>query len=314
MKTILEVKDLKKYYKENTAVNGLNFNLYEGEILGFLGPNGAGKSTTINILSTILKHDEGEVKFFDREMKDNAKWIKQQLGIVPQELAIFEEISAYKNVEFFTSLYGLNGKNLKNAVLEALKMVGLEDKKDSKPITFSGGMKRRLNIACAIAHKPKILILDEPTVGIDPQSRNHILESIKKLRDNGTTIIYTTHYMEEVEEIADRVVIMDKGTKIAEGTIMQLMESYKNTRVYKISIDMANNHNFKYDFLYEIEGIQKVELNENCLSVTTIKEIENLDKIILSLIDREIKISHMTSEEGNLEMVFLKLTGRKLRD
>ena len=314
MKSILEVKDLKKYYKENTAVNGLNFNLYEGEILGFLGPNGAGKSTTINILSTILKHDEGEVKFFDREMKDNAKWIKQQLGIVPQELAIFEEISAYKNVEFFTSLYGLSGKNLKNAVMEALKMVGLEDKKDSKPITFSGGMKRRLNIACAIAHKPKILILDEPTVGIDPQSRNHILESIKKLRENGTTIIYTTHYMEEVEEIADRVVIMDKGTKIAEGTIPQLMESYKNTRVYKISLDISKTNELKYDFLYEIEGIQRVEFNEKCLSVTTIKEIENLDKIILSLVDRNIKISHMTSEEGNLEMVFLKLTGRKLRD
>lgn len=313
MESILEVKDLKKYYKENKAVNGLTFNLYKGEILGFLGPNGAGKSTTINILSTILKHDEGEIKFFGTDINKNKKWIKSQLGIVPQELAIFEEISAYKNVEFFTSLYGLSGKNLRNAVLEALKMVGLDDKKDSKPMTFSGGMKRRLNIACAIAHKPKILILDEPTVGIDPQSRNHILESIRKLRENGTTIIYTTHYMEEVEEIADRIVIMDKGTKIAEGTILELMESYKNTRVYKISVDNVNN-NFKCDFLYEIEGIQKVELTDNCLSITTIKEIENLDKIILSLIDRKIKISHMTSEEGNLEMVFLKLTGRKLRD
>ncbi len=313
MESILEVKDLKKYYKENKAVNGLTFNLYKGEILGFLGPNGAGKSTTINILSTILKHDEGEIKFFGTDINKNKKWIKLQLGIVPQELAIFEEISAYKNVEFFTSLYGLSGKNLRNAVLEALKMVGLDDKKDSKPMTFSGGMKRRLNIACAIAHKPKILILDEPTVGIDPQSRNHILESIRKLRENGTTIIYTTHYMEEVEEIADRIVIMDKGTKIAEGTILELMESYKNTRVYKISVDNVNN-NFKCDFLYEIEGIQKVELTDNCLSITTIKEIENLDKIILSLIDIKIKISHMTSEEGNLEMVFLKLTGRKLRD
>ena len=314
MESILEVKDLKKYYKENKAIDGLNFNLYKGEILGLLGPNGAGKSTTINVLSTILKHDQGEIKFFGTSINDNKKWIKAQLGIVPQELAIFEEIPAYKNVEFFTSLYGLSGKKLKDAVLEALKMVGLEDKKDSKPITFSGGMKRRLNIACAIAHKPKILILDEPTVGIDPQSRNHILESIKKLRDNGTTIIYTTHYMEEVEEIADRVVIMDKGTKIAEGTIPELMESYRNTRVYKISIDPIKNHNSKYDFLYKIEGIQKVELADNCFSITTIKEIENLDKIILGLIERNIKISHITSEEGNLEMVFLKLTGRKLRD
>ncbi|AGF58471.1 ABC-2 type transport system ATP-binding protein [Clostridium saccharoperbutylacetonicum] len=314
METILEVKNLIKYYKENKAVNGLEFNLFKGEILGFLGPNGAGKSTTINILSTILKHDDGEIKFFGSDIKDNKRWIKAQLGIVPQELAIFEEISAYKNIEFFTSLYGLRGKELKDAVLEALRMVGLEDKKNSKPITFSGGMKRRLNIACAIAHKPKILILDEPTVGIDPQSRNHILESIKKLRDTGTTIIYTTHYMEEVEEIADRVVIMDKGKKIAEGTIPELMESYRNTRVYKISISSMKNDNMKFDFLYEIEGIQKVELTENCFSITTIKEIENLDKIILGLIERNIKISHITSEEGNLEMVFLKLTGRNLRD
>ncbi|MFT8352021.1 ABC transporter ATP-binding protein [Clostridium saccharoperbutylacetonicum] len=314
MEAILEVKNLIKYYKENKAVNGLEFNLFKGEILGFLGPNGAGKSTTINILSTILKHDEGEIKFFGSHIKDNKRWIKAQLGIVPQELAIFEEISAYKNVEFFTSLYGLSGKELEDAVLEALRMVGLEEKKNSKPITFSGGMKRRLNIACAIAHKPKILILDEPTVGIDPQSRNHILESIKKLRDTGTTIIYTTHYMEEVEEIADRVVIMDKGKKIAEGTIPELMESYRNTRVYKISISSMKNYNMRFDFLYEIEGIQKVELTENCFSITTIKEIDNLDKIILGLIERNIKISHITSEEGNLEMVFLKLTGRNLRD
>jgi ABC-2 type transport system ATP-binding protein len=314
MESIIEVKALKKYYKENKAVNGLDFNLYKGEILGFLGPNGAGKSTTISILSTILKHDAGEIKFFGTDIKDNKKWIKAQLGIVPQELAIFEEISAYRNVEFFASLYGLKGEELKNNVLEALKMVGLEDKKDNKPATFSGGMKRRLNIACAIAHKPKVLILDEPTVGIDPQSRNHILESIRRFRDKGTTIIYTTHYMEEVEEIADRVIIMDSGYKIAEGTIAELMESYKNTRVYKISIDTINGEGFKYDFSYEIEGIQKVELADRCLSITTIKEIENLDKIILKLIDRHIKINHITSEEGNLEMVFLKLTGKKLRD
>lgn len=314
MESIIEVKNLKKYYKENKAVDGLSFNLYKGEILGFLGPNGAGKSTTISILSTILKHDSGDIKFFGTDIKDNKKWIKAQLGIVPQELAIFEEISAYRNVEFFTSLYGLNGKELKIAVLEALKIVGLEDKKDSKPATFSGGMKRRLNIACAIAHKPKILILDEPTVGIDPQSRNHILESIGKLRDMGTTIIYTTHYMEEVEEIADRVIIMDSGTKIAEGTIAELMENYKNTRIYKIYTDLDSEYDFKYDFLYEIEGIQKVEVCDSCFSITTIKEIENLDKIILSLIDRKVKIGHITSEEGNLEMVFLKLTGKKLRD
>ncbi|GKX67157.1 ABC transporter ATP-binding protein [Inconstantimicrobium mannanitabidum] len=315
MEKILEIKDLKKYYKDNKAVDGLNFDLYEGEILGLLGPNGAGKSTTINILSTILKAEGGTIKYFGKSLDSNRKYVKSQLGIVPQDLALYEDIAAYKNVEFFASLYGIKGEELKCNVLEALRFVGLEDKKDSKPKTFSGGMKRRLNIACAIAHKPKILILDEPTVGIDPQSRNHILESIKKLRKLGTTIIYTTHYMEEVEVISDRIVIMDKGRKIADGTILELLENYKNTRVYKIFIDnKSGQYNGKFDFLFKIEGIQKVSKEDNALCITTIKDIDNLDKIILKLIENKIKVSHMTSEEGNLEMVFLKLTGRNLRD
>ncbi|NSB13076.1 ABC transporter ATP-binding protein [Clostridium beijerinckii] len=313
MEAVLQVKNLKKSYKNYQAVDGLSFELYEGEILGFLGPNGAGKSTTINILSTILKKDSGEIKFFNKEITNNLKYIKSRIGIVPQDLAIYEDVSAYKNVEFFASLYGLRSEELRESVLEALRFVGLEDRKDDIPKIFSGGMKRRLNIACAIAHKPKIIIFDEPTVGIDPQSRNHILSSIKKLKAIGRTIIYTTHYMEEIEEISDRVIIMDKGKKIAEGTIPELLEQYKNTRVYKISI-VLKDCNFKYDFLYEIEGIQKVELVDSCLAITIIKEVENLDKIILSLINRNIKISHMTSEEGNLELVFLDLTGRKLRD
>ena len=314
METVLQVKNLKKSYKNRKAIDGLSFELYGGEILGFLGPNGAGKSTTINILSTILKKDSGEIKFFNREITSNLNYIKSRIGIVPQDLAIYEDVSAYKNVEFFASLYGLRKEKLRQSVLEALRFVGLEDRKDDIPKTFSGGMKRRLNIACAIAHNPQIIILDEPTVGIDPQSRNHILSSIKKLKAIGRTIIYTTHYMEEIEEISDRVIIIDKGKKIAEGTIPELLEEYKNTRVYKISTNIEKSNNFKCDFLYEIEGIQKIEIIENCIAITTIKEIENLDKIILSLINRNIKINHITSEEGNLELVFLDLTGRKLRD
>ncbi len=217
LEKILEVKNLKKSYKKNKAVDGLSFDLYRGEILGILGPNGAGKSTTINILSTILKKDEGEIKYFGEELEKNLKQIKQNLGVVPQDLAIYEDISAYKNIEFFASLYGIKKEELKNAVEEALKFVGLEERKDDKPKTYSGGMKRRLNIAIAIAHKPKILILDEPTVGIDPQSRNHILSSIQKLRKEGTTVIYTTHYMEEIEEIADRVIIMDHRQENSRG-------------------------------------------------------------------------------------------------
>ncbi|MCL2355133.1 MAG: ABC transporter ATP-binding protein [Oscillospiraceae bacterium] len=225
--------------KENKAVDGLDFDLYKGEILGLLGPNGAGKSTTISILSTILKKDKGTVKIFDKNIETNLQSIKSRLGIVPQDIAIYEGISARKNVEFFASLYGVRKRELKTRVMEALKFVELEDKADDKPKTFSGGMKRRLNIACAIAHNPEILILDEPTVGIDPQSRNHILSSIKELRKQGTTIIYTTHYMEEVAEISDRIIIMDKGQKIAEGTLTELLDKYKNTTLEEVFLELT---------------------------------------------------------------------------
>lgn len=313
MEKILEIKGLEKGYKGNKAVDKLNFNLYKGEILGLLGPNGAGKSTTINILSTILKRDSGEIKFFGRNLDKNEKFIKEKLGIVPQDLGIFEDISAYKNVEFFASLYGLKKEELKRNVVEALEFVGLKDKMNHKPKTFSGGMKRRLNIACAIAHKPEIVILDEPTVGIDPQSRNHILQSIKNYRDNGGTIIYTTHYMEEVQEISDRIVIMDKGKKIADGKLEELIKSYKGTIIYKINVGKKLQKN-KCEFLYSIEGVQNVECIGENVNITCIKEVGNLDRIILMLMENKIAIGSMETEEANLERVFLNLTGRNLRD
>ena len=231
MKKILEVKNINKSYQHNKAINNLSFNVYDGEILGLLGPNGAGKSTTINILSTLLTSDTGTINIFNLPLTSHSNKIKAQLGIVPQEIALYEDISAYHNVAFFASLYGVKKKDLPKQVMNALTFVGLSDKKNDDPRTFSGGMKRRLNIACAIAHNPKLLILDEPTVGIDPQSRNYILSSLKELKEKGTTIIYTTHYMEEVEEIADRIVIMDRGTKIAEGTLKELLAKYKDTLI-----------------------------------------------------------------------------------
>ncbi|MGL5820982.1 MAG: ABC transporter ATP-binding protein [Sarcina sp.] len=221
---ILEVNGLKKTYGDKIAVKNVSFYVLKGEILGFLGPNGAGKSTTINILSTTLKKDIGEIKFKGHDIQKDEKLYKKSLGIVPQRLALFDTLTAYENVKYFASFYGLKGKALKESVLEALEMVGLKDKKDEIPKSFSGGMKRRLNIACGLAHKPEILILDEPTVGIDPQSRNHILESIRELRERGTTVIYTTHYMEEVESICDRVVIVDLGEVIEEGKIKDVIE------------------------------------------------------------------------------------------
>lgn len=242
LEKIIEVKNLQKNYKTNKALDGLSFDLYEGEILGVLGPNGAGKSTTINILSTILKKDAGEILYFGKPMEKNEKEIKSKLGIVPQDLAIYEDVSAYKNISFFASLYGLKGEKLKEAIDYAIKFVGLEERKNDKPKHFSGGMKRRLNIACSIAHHPKILILDEPTVGIDPQSRNHILKALKDLKKDGTTIIYTTHYMEEIEEIADRVIIVDKGKKVEEGTIPQLLEKYNDSNLENLFLNLTGRN------------------------------------------------------------------------
>lgn len=259
-----------------------------------------------------MKSDSGKVNVFGLSLKSHIDEIKSQLGIVPQEIAIYEDISAYRNVAFFASLYGIKKKELNQRVMDALSFVGLEDKKDDAPKTFSGGMKRRLNIACAIAHHPKLLILDEPTVGIDPQSRNHILSSLKKLKEAGTTIIYTTHYMEEVEEIADRIVIMDKGTKIAEGTLKELLAKYKDTLIYTIYL---NNFSFDIkDKLMAIAGVEKVEVNNDNYKITVSKNNDALDKIILLFVQNNCHITKMETEEGNLEMVFLGLTGKKLRD
>lgn len=201
MKTV-EVTNLEKKYRDNKVVDDLSFSVNSGEVLGLLGPNGAGKSTTLNMLSTILKPDKGSITILGENLKTNIDFSKKSIGMVPQDLAIYEEITTEENVKFFASLYGLKGTELKKNVEESLTIVGLLDKKRDKPKTFSGGMKRRLNIACAITHHPKLLIMDEPTVGIDPQSRNHILETIQKLKADGISIIYSTHYMEEVELIA----------------------------------------------------------------------------------------------------------------
>lgn len=312
MKKILEVKNINKSYQHNKAINNLSFNVYDGEILGLLGPNGAGKSTTINILSTLLTSDTGTINIFNLPLTSHSNKIKAQLGIVPQEIALYEDISAYHNVAFFASLYGVKKKDLPKQVMNALTFVGLSDKKNDDPRTFSGGMKRRLNIACAIAHNPKLLTLDEPTVGIDPQSRNYILSSLKELKEKGTTIIYTTHYMEEVEEIADRIVIMDRGTKIAEGTLKELLAKYKDTLIYTIYAD-----NFPADLaisLSTINGVEEIKTNADNFKITVSKNYDALDKIIMLFVHKKCHINKMETEEGNLEMVFLGLTGKKLRD
>ena len=228
MNIILEIKSLKKNFGEKTVVDKMSFKVNKGEILGFLGPNGAGKSTTINIITTILDADDGKVLFEGREINGNDNDFKKSLGYVPQDIALFNDLSAYENVKFFGSLYGLKGNYLNDRVKETLELVGLYDRKNDYPDSFSGGMKRRLNIACSIVHKPKILIMDEPTVGIDPQSRNNILEVTKNLRNEGTTVIYTSHYMEEVDAICTRLIIVDSGHIIESGDKEEIKAKYKS--------------------------------------------------------------------------------------
>ncbi|SCW50014.1 ABC-2 type transport system ATP-binding protein [Paenibacillus tianmuensis] len=312
MEHAVVVKNLHKSYRDKKAVNGIDFVVNKGEILGFLGPNGAGKSTIMNILSTILSADEGEITILGVPLKKNAKSIKLRIGIVPQDLAIYEEISAEKNVRFFASLYHLKGQMLEDKVKAALELVGLYDKKDHKPKTFSGGMKRRLNIACGIAHQPQLIILDEPTVGIDPQSRNHILESIKILKQHGATVIYSTHYMEEVEAISDRILIINEGKIIAEGTKEELNRKVSDEITYTFSV--KNTERLTVEAFHEIDGVTKVRLSADTIEVTSGKSEDNLNGIIGVITSSGCKIHNMSRTEASLETTFLELTGRNLRD
>lgn len=308
---IIEVSSLSKSYENIEVVHQISFDIYEGEILCFLGPNGAAKSTTINILCGALSYNQGIIFYKGEQVKHNNRKFKSHLGIVPQDIAIYEELSCEDNIRFFASLYGLKGQSLKAGVNFALESVGLMGHRKEKAKSFSGGMKRRLNIACAIAHQPNLLIMDEPTVGIDPQSRNHILKSIKKMQKNGMTILYTTHYMEEVEEISDRIIIMDHGEIIAEGT-KESLKAKNNERRILIELESCGKEDFN-DF-YQIEGIKSIEVKNNNLIITAIKGIENLDYIISYLVNAKEKIQNISIQTDNLETVFLDLTGRSLRD
>jgi ABC-2 type transport system ATP-binding protein len=312
VENILTVKNLTKSFKENNVLKGISFEVNQGEILCLLGPNGAGKSTTINILTAAMRSDGGEVLYKGKKIGGHLRAYKKRLGVVPQDVALYEELSAQRNISFFASLYGLHGRELAEATQKALEFAGLSDRQHDKVKTFSGGMKRRLNIACAIAHNPELVIMDEPTVGIDPQSRNHILSSIQQLRDSGMTILYTTHYMEEVETISSRIIIMDHGAIIAEGTKEKLKEKFEDEKRYVIEVE--NDIHVNADDFYCIEGIKSAQIDGNTIEIISLKGIENLDHIISLLSDKGVKIRNIVSETASLETVFLKLTGRKLRD
>lgn len=312
MKNVIEVKNLIKEYKEIKAVDNLSFEVHEGEILGLLGPNGSGKTTTINCLLSLLNYSSGSIKIFGKEMKPDSYDIKSKIGVVFQEVAVFDELTVYENIDYFCGLYIDNKGTRKKYIEDAINLVGLENFKNFYPKKLSGGLLRRLNIACGIAHKPKLIFLDEPTVAVDPQSRNNILDGIKKLRDNGATIVYTTHYMEEVELLCDRVIILDKGKILATGTTDELKELAKIEE--KISIEI-NDLDINYiDKIKELKNVDDVKYSSNILVVTYKKGKNNLVEIMEYLKKNNIKYNKIYSERPTLNDVFLELTGKELRD
>lgn len=309
---VIEIKDLIKKYGDFVALDSIDIAVEEGEIYGILGANGAGKSTLIGVIANLLKLNSGKVLVFSEDISRNKVEFKRKIGLVPQVIAIYGDYTAYENIKFFGELYGLRGKELKDGIKDALDFTGLLEYKNKKAKEFSGGMQRRLNIACAIVHKPKLLIMDEPTVGVDPQSRNHILHSVKELNRSGVTIIYTSHYMEEVEYLCSRISIIDKGKVLVEGTKEELKDIVNDKKILNLGV----NDPYKVNLIKikDIEGVVGVEIRENNISVTSSKEVNNLDKIIKTVSEDLVKINNIDFKEVTLETVFLSLTGKKLRD
>ena len=313
MEKVIEVTNLTKEYKKGTkAVDNLSLNVYKGEILGLLGPNGSGKSTTINCILSLLNYSDGSIKIFGKEMNPNSYDIKSKIGVVFQDVSVFDELTVYENLDYFCGLYIKDKKKRKQYIEDAIELVGLQDFKKYYPKQLSGGLLRRLNIACGIAHKPKLIFFDEPTVAVDPQSRNNILDGIKKLRDNGATIVYTTHYMEEVETLCDRIIILDKGNILARGTSDELKELAEIEE--KITVEV-NDLDEKYIArITELKNVDVVTYSGNTLLITYKKGKNNISDMVEFLKNNKINYNKIFSERPTLNDVFLELTGKELRD
>ena len=312
MEHIIEVKHLTKEYKQLKAVDDLSFEVREGEILGLLGPNGSGKSTTINCILSLLNLSSGSIRIFGSEMKPDAYEIKRKIGVVFQDVAVFDELTVYENIDYFCGLYVRDKAIREQDIKEAVELVGLKEYQKFRPKQLSGGLLRRLNIACGIAHKPKLIFLDEPTVAVDPQSRNNILDGMKILRESGATIVYTTHYMEEVQLLCDRVIILDKGKVLASGTCDELKELAKIEE--KVTVEVTG---LKQAYIEEIQGFEQVDrvsYDGSSLVVHYQKGKNNLLEFIEYLKTKEIRYSKIYSERPTLNDVFLDLTGKELRD
>lgn len=309
---VVKVENLVKRYKELVALDHFNLEIMEGEIFGLLGPNGSGKTTTINCILSLLDYDKGCIEVFGKEIHPDSYDLKRHIGVVMQDVAVFEELTVYENIDYFCGLYIKDRHLRKTYVEDAIKFVELTDFRKFYPKKLSGGLLRRLNIACGIAHKPKLIILDEPTVAVDPQSRNKILEGIEELNRQGATIIYTSHYMEEVEQLCTRIAIMDKGKNLAIGTTEELKRMIKKSEI--ISIDILDLTEEQLKDLRQLRHVYEVTFENHCLKILCDGGKHNLLRVLDYLQSRELSFGRVYSELPTLNDVFLEITGKKLRD
>jgi ABC-2 type transport system ATP-binding protein len=308
----IEVKDLRKQFGNLAAVDGVCFAVPKGQVFSLLGPNGAGKSTTISILSGLLAPTSGEARILGHDIVRNSQEARACLGVVPQDIALYPDLSAQENLMFWGKMYGLRGATLRDRVAQVLEIIGLTERKSGRVGTFSGGMKRRVNIGVALLHQPDVVIMDEPTVGIDPQSRRHILDSVKELNRQGMTVLYTTHYMEEVEELSNQIAIMDHGKIIACGTQTELLRLVgEQTRVELVVTGEGSQAATAWQ---GAEGVSQVTAGDGHISLLVRSSDELLPRLFETAPGLGVRIQSVEIREPNLETVFLQLTGRALRD
>ena len=310
--TVIKINELVKRYGDLIALDHLDLEIKEGEIFGLLGPNGSGKTTTINCLLSLLSFDKGNIEIFGKKMTPVSYDIKKEIGVIMQNVAVFDELTVYENIDYFCGLYITDKAKRKEYVEEAIRFVELEDFRKFHPKKLSGGLLRRLNIACGIAHKPKLIILDEPTVAVEPQSRNRILEGIQALNRNGATVIYTSHYMEEVEQICTRIAIMDKGKKVAEGTKDELKRMIKNTET--ITIEILDIPEKVIGEIASLNHVYDSSFDGGKLSVYCSGGKHNLTRVLDVLQKNELSFGRVYTELPTLNDVFLEITGKALRD
>lgn len=312
MGSVIQVHNLVKRYRDLVALDHFNLEVEEGEIFGLLGPNGSGKTTTINCILSLLQYDKGSIQVFGRDMKPNSYDMKREIGVVMQDIAVFDELTAYENIDYFCGLYVRDKEKRRQYVEEALQFAGLEDYRKFYPGKLSGGLRRRLNIACGIAHKPKLIFFDEPTVAVDPQSRNRILEGIVELRNQGATIVYTSHYMEEVEQICTRIAIMDRGRNIALGTKEELKKMIKNTET--VTVEQIALTEEAVQKLGQLSHVYQTDYENQTLKLYFSGGGRNLTHVLQEIDRQDLTYGRVYTELPTLNDVFLEITGKGLRD